>query len=131
MAVTAPASERMPVLLPLPLAGPYTYRMPPALGARPGDFVYFDPPYVPVSKTAFFTGYSKGGFGPADQERLRDVFQELERRGCFVMLSNSGSRVVRKLYAGYDIVTIPARRAINSKVTARGPVDEVVVRSYE
>lgn len=101
------------------------------LRARPGDFVYFDPPYVPVSRTAFFTDYSKGGFGAQDQERLSDVFRELEKRGCRVMLSNSGSRVVRKLYAGYDVVTIQARRAINSKATARGPVTEVVIRSYE
>jgi DNA adenine methylase len=95
-----------------------------------GDFVYFDPPYVPVSATAFFTNYAAEGFGPADQVRLRDVFAALDERGCRVMLSNSGTPPVLDLYARWNVTTVSARRAINSKATARGPVPEVIVRNY-
>lgn len=98
--------------------------------AEKGDFVYFDPPYVPLSVTASFTAYTEGGFGPAEQESLRDVFAKLARRGCRVMLSNSGTPVVRELYRDFHVTPVSARRAINSKKTARGPVTEVVVRSW-
>lgn len=98
--------------------------------ARAGDFVYFDPPYVPISDTAFFTSYGCDGFGMAEQELLRDVFVQLDRRGCRVMLSNSGSFEVLKLYAGFDVVQVQARRSINSKAEKRGPVTEVVIRNY-
>ena len=98
--------------------------------ARPGDFAYFDPPYLPVSDTAFFTDYAREGFGKAEQELLRDVFVQLDKRGCKVMLSNSGNLEVLALYKGYDVTTVRARRSINSRTTARGPVTEVVVRNY-
>lgn len=98
--------------------------------ARAGDFVYFDPPYMPVSPTSSFTDYATEGFGRPEQELLRDVFVQLDRRGCRVMLSNSGNLELLKLYAGYDVTTLLARRSINSKTDARGPVTEVVIRNY-
>ncbi|MBN1202173.1 MAG: DNA adenine methylase [Anaerolineae bacterium] len=98
--------------------------------AGAGDFVYFDPPYVPLSATASFTSYAAGDFGPDDQRRLADVFGALAARGCRVMLSNSDTPLVRDLYAGFDLRTVQARRAINSRRNGRGPVDEVVVRNY-
>jgi DNA adenine methylase len=98
--------------------------------ARRGDFIYFDPPYMPVSPTSSFTDYATDGFGPAEQELLRDVFVQLDRRGCKVMLSNSGNLELLKLYAGYDVTTLQARRSINSKADARGPVTELVIRNY-
>jgi DNA adenine methylase len=98
--------------------------------ARPGDFIYFDPPYVPVSQTASFTAYACEGFGRAEQELLRDIFVQLDRRGCRVMLSNSGNLEVLALYRGFDVTTLSARRSINSKIDARGPVTEVVIRNY-
>ncbi len=98
--------------------------------ARPGDFVYFDPPYVPVSATANFTGYTRGAFGPADQEELAQVFRALDGRGCQVMLSNSDTPDARRLYAGFRIERLNARRAINSKADRRGPVGELVVLNY-
>jgi DNA adenine methylase len=102
-----------------------------ALGrARAEDFVYFDPPYVPVSATANFTGYTSGGFDEQQQRRLASCFRELDRRGCFVMLSNSSSPLVEQLYRGYRTETVPARRAINSNGHRRGKVDEVVVLNY-
>jgi DNA adenine methylase len=98
--------------------------------AKPGDFVYLDPPYEPVSETASFTAYAQEGFGRQDQMRLRDVYAELDRRGCRLMLSNSDVPFIRDLYARWDIKRIHASRAINSDATKRGPVPEVVVRNY-
>lgn len=99
--------------------------------ARRGDFVYLDPPYVPASPTANFTAYGAGGFGVGDQERLRDLFAELDSRGCFLMLSNSDTPLVRELYAPWAKTTtiVSARRSINSRGQGRGAVHEVVVRN--
>lgn len=98
---------------------------------RPSDFVYFDPPYAPVSPTANFTSYAEGGFGLAEQELLRDVFVELDRRRCKVMLSNSDTPLIHELYKGFRIDRVAAPRAINCNAKKRGPVTEVVVRNYE
>jgi DNA adenine methylase len=99
--------------------------------ARAGDLVYFDPPYVPVSKTASFTGYTRGAFAQADQEELARVYRALDERGCLLMLSNSDTPLARKLYAGFAIHRLDARRNINSKADRRGPVGELVVLNYE
>lgn len=98
--------------------------------AKKGDFVYFDPPYHPLSPTANFTSYTSGSFSPADQERLAEVFDKLARRGCLVMLSNSDTEFIRALYADYQVSTVSALRAINCKGTGRGKVSEVVVTNY-
>jgi DNA adenine methylase len=98
---------------------------------RPGDFVYLDPPYEPVSETASFTAYAAGdGFSRADQTRLRDVFAELDRRGARLMLSNSDVPFIRELYARWRIDVVAAPRAINCDARGRGLVSEVVVRNY-
>lgn len=94
------------------------------------DFVYLDPPYVPVSATSNFTGYSEAGFGDADQVRLRDAFVAADRTGAKVMLSNSDAPRVHDLYAGYVIDRVSVGRSINSKASARGSVTEVIVRNY-
>lgn len=98
--------------------------------AQPGDFVYFDPPYVPVSATANFTAYNRHGFGPDDQRRLRDVFAALAERGVRAMLSNSDTALVRELYAGFRVEQVFAARAVNSKANGRGKVAEVLVMNY-
>lgn len=98
--------------------------------AKPGDFVYFDPPYVPVSDTSNFTSYARDGFGPAEQRRLRDVFGELDRRGCKLMLSNSDTDFVRDAYRAWRIDVVAAPRAVNCDARRRGKVTEVVVRNY-
>jgi len=95
--------------------------------AMRGDTVYFDPPYVPLSDTAAFTAYTKGGFGAGAQERLRDVARKLADRGVHVLLSNSDTPEVRKLYKGFKLVKVEARRAINSKGGKRGPVGELLI----
>ena len=98
--------------------------------ARPGDFIYFDPPYEPVSSTSNFTSYARDGFSQEDQVRLRDVFTELDRRGCKLMLSNSDVPFIRELYQRFFIDVVAAPRAINCNAKKRGPVSEVVVRNY-
>ena len=98
--------------------------------AKPGDFVYFDPPYEPISPTASFTSYARNGFSQEDQERLRDVYKALDRRGCKLMLSNSDVPFIRNLYGTYNIDTVAAPRAINCDPTKRGKVSELLVRNY-
>jgi DNA adenine methylase len=98
--------------------------------AKPGDFVYFDPPYEPVSSTSNFTSYARDGFSRDDQVRLRDTFEALDRRGCKLMLSNSDVPFIRDIYANFDVTTVAAPRAINCDASKRGKVSEVVVRNY-
>ena len=95
--------------------------------AQAGDFIYFDPPYVPLNATSSFTSYSKYGFSHADQVRLAETFRRLDERGCIVMLSNSSAPVVRELYNGFLMKEITARRSINSKADGRGPVTELLI----
>jgi len=96
--------------------------------AKAGDFVYFDPPYVPLSNTSSFTSYTAAGFGEAEQRRLRDTARRLKDRGVRVLLSNSSAPSVRELYAeGFRITEVAAARAINSKASARGTVVELLI----
>jgi DNA adenine methylase len=103
--------------------------------ARKGDFVYFDPPYVPLSETSQFTSYAasegKAVFDEDDQIQLADLFTKLARRGCHVMLSNSDCEFVRRLYRRFWIYSVKARRSINCKADRRGGISEAVVLSYE
>lgn len=95
-----------------------------------GGFVYLDPPYDPVSDTASFTGYNKGGFDRAEQIRLKECCDVLTQRGVKFLLSNSATAFIRELYAGYTIRTVYAKRAINSDADKRGAVQEVLIRNY-
>jgi DNA adenine methylase len=94
------------------------------------DFVYFDPPYHPISLTSRFTEYNRYAFNEADQIRLRDTFAQLAARGVKVMLSNSDCPFIRDLYQGFNIHTILAARSINSNAEKRGKITEVLVTSY-
>jgi DNA adenine methylase len=98
--------------------------------AQERDFIYFDPPYHPLSATANFTGYDRDGFGEADQRQLRDVFAALGERGARAMLSNSDTPFIRELYADFRVEQVYAARAVNSKANGRGKVAEVIVRNY-
>lgn len=101
--------------------------------AKKGDFVYFDPPYYPVSKTASFTSYTADAFLEKEQAELRDTFVELHKRGCFVMLSNSDTPFINKLYSGIKgvkVSKVAAGRAINSNAAKRGKINEVLVTNY-
>ena len=94
------------------------------------DFVYFDPPYNPMSKTSSFTSYQAGGFSFKDQELLRNEFKRLSDLGCNVMLSNSDTPLINELYKEFNIQKIYAARSINSKGSGRGKVPEVVITNY-
>jgi DNA adenine methylase len=98
-----------------------------AADAARGDFVYFDPPYDPVTKTANFTSYTQGAFGDDDQRALAELAKALVARGVRVMLSNSDTPFVRTLYRGLTIDRVKCPRAINSDASRRGDVDEVIV----
>ncbi len=103
--------------------------------ARRGDFLYFDPPYAPLSGTALFTSYTSGGFDDGQQVRLQETVIELAARGCHVVLSNSTAPIIERLYdsneparkVGLRAYRIPARRAINSNGACRGAVLEYLV----
>ena len=97
------------------------------LYAQPGDVVYFDPPYVPVSVSSNFTSYHANGFGIEDQVQLANVYSELTERGVLAILSNSYTETVLALYKRYDIHLAPATRMINSNASRRGKLLEVIV----
>jgi DNA adenine methylase len=93
----------------------------------PGDFVYLDPPYDPVSPTASFASYTADGFGWEDQRRLAAECAALNRRGVRFLLSNSATPRVRELYRAFEQRTVRAPRHINSRADGRGHVDELLV----
>lgn len=103
--------------------------------AGAGDFLYVDPPYAPLSDTSNFTAYTSPRFGPEEQQALQRMVIALSQRGCHVLLSNSTAPTIADLYdtntdardAGLRALRVPARRAINSNATRRGPVDEYVI----
>jgi DNA adenine methylase len=99
--------------------------------AQTGDFVYFDPPYHPLSSTAYFTAYTSGAFNEQEQLRLFDIFTELDRRGCLVMLSNSATPFIEALYDDYPRTKVTAKRVINCQSAKRGDVHELVIRNYQ
>lgn len=98
--------------------------------AGASDFVYLDPPYVPLTPTANFTRYTPGQFRPADQDRLAAVVRDLDARGVFVLLSNSDTPAVRDLYRGFRVTTVYAPRNINSKAGGRQPIAELAIANY-
>ncbi len=95
--------------------------------AQRGDFIYLDPPYVPLSTTSNFTTYTADGFTLDDHRELAATARSLVGRGVHVMLSNSDVPFVRDLYKGFTINTVRCNRAINSKAGGRGGVDEVII----
>jgi DNA adenine methylase len=94
------------------------------------DFVYFDPPYQPLNKTSSFTGYTYQGFNFNEQVRLYNVFMKLTGKGVKVMLSNSYSDEIRKLYSKFNIITVDAKRYINSVGTGRTGAKELIITNY-
>jgi len=107
--------------------------------AEGGDFLYFDPPYAPLSRTANFTSYTSPRFDAADHVRLQQVVVELATRGCAVLVSNSTAAEIGALYersadahtAGLHAFRVAARRAVNSKASRRGPVDEFLITNIQ
>ena len=99
--------------------------------AQKGDFVYLDPPYYPLSKTSSFTKYTKYDFTEKDQKELSKIFKELDKKGCFVMLSNSNTDFIKELYKDYKIIEVHANRAINSNGNGRKKAKiEVLIKNF-
>ncbi|MEM8719543.1 MAG: DNA adenine methylase [Cyanobacteria bacterium P01_G01_bin.39] len=102
--------------------------------AKQGAFIYFDPPYHPLSNTSSFTGYSMRGFGEAEQTRLKALCDDLIAKGCQVLASNSASPFIKSLYddSNYETVEVKATRAINTVAAKRGRINELLIYSkYE
>ena len=106
--------------------------------AGAGDFVYCDPPYAPLSRTSRFASYTADGFTAFDQRRLQQAVVAACRRGASVVVSNSSAPEIVTVYssreareAGLSIYRVPARRAINSRASSRGPVDELVISNVK
>lgn len=98
--------------------------------AKKGDFIYFDPPYYPLKNKNSFTNYTKDSFMEKEQEKLAEVFINLDRKGCLVMLSNSDTKFIKDLYHKYNIKLVQATRMINSDGKNRGKINEIVVTNY-
>lgn len=99
-------------------------------GVKESDFVYFDPPYIPLSSTANFTSYTEDGFSFEDQKRLRDTFFRLSSIGAHVMLSNSDTPLTRELYANANIHEVSVLRNISSNAKTRGKIGELIITNY-
>lgn len=100
-------------------------------GIRKGAFVYFDPPYMPISSSSSFTGYTESGFGEDKQRELKELCDKLDKKGIKFLQSNSDCEFIRELYSDYRIKTIKAKRSINSKGNSRGEINEVLIYNYE
>lgn len=98
--------------------------------AKKDDFIYFDPPYYPLENGKNFTTYTKNVFLEKEQKKLADVFKKLDKKKCFVMLSNSDTKLIKDLYKDYNIKIVKATRMINCDSTKRGKINEVVVTNY-
>jgi len=94
------------------------------------DFIYFDPPYQPISDTSNFTSYQKTDFSEKDQEKLANVFKKLDSKNCKVMLSNSEHPLIKKLYDGYNTKIVKAKRMISCNGKGRGAINELVIRNF-
>ena len=97
--------------------------------AREGDFVYFDPPYIPLSQTANFTSYAQEDFSYEDQVMLSDICRALDEKGVYFIASNSFHETVKDLYQGFEIIEIKARRAINSHGDKRQAISEALIHN--
>ncbi len=96
---------------------------------KPGDFVYFDSPYIPISETANFANYTKDGFSLEDHRRLAELFRRMDSMGVYVMLSNHNVPLVHELYSGFHIDVIDVRRSINRDASKRVG-KEVIITNY-
>jgi DNA adenine methylase len=91
------------------------------------SFVYLDPPYMPISSSSSFTGYTEGGFGYDKQVELKEECDKLNSKGVHFLQSNSDCEEIRELYKDYRIKVVKAKRAINSDAKKRGQINEVLI----
>ena len=98
--------------------------------ATAGDFVYLDPPYIPIDVTSSFTSYHSLGFGINDQTRLAEQMENLRALGVNAMCSNSDTPLTRETYRNFNLQTIQAPRMVSAKASGRGSVSELVITNY-
>jgi DNA adenine methylase len=98
--------------------------------AAAGDFIYMDPPYLPIGKYSDFKRYTKEQFYESDHRKLAEVFRDLAKRGCFVLLSNSHHEKIARLFAGYYQATVSVPRYVNCKGQGRGKINELLISNY-
>lgn len=94
----------------------------------PPDFVYCDPPYIPLTETSDFTAYTMGGFGLDKHLLLAHVAQRVKKAGAYVLMSNSSAARTREVYEDFEQIEVSARRAVNCDAKKRGPVTELLLR---
>jgi DNA adenine methylase len=97
---------------------------------KKNDFIYLDPPYHPIDETANFTEYTNTGFDSLEQNRLANLFKDLDHRGCKIILSNSDTNLVRDLYKKFKIFEVDVLRSINSKPNRRSGYNELIIRNF-
>lgn len=102
------------------------------------SFVYFDPPYRPISKTSGFVAYSKDSFNDEHQKQLADFYNTLDMQGAYLMLSNSNPKAINEediffeeIYEGHTLNEVYASRCINSDATKRCAISELLITNYE
>lgn len=95
--------------------------------AKKGDFVFFDPPYYPVGQYADFTRYTKDFFYKQDHEILAEVFEQLDKKGIFVLMTNSNTAYTQQLYKAYPTKVIKTKRLISSRSSTREGEDMIIV----
>lgn len=100
-------------------------------------FIYFDPPYRPISSSAAFTAYNKSNFNDAEQYRLKEFYKKMVDGGCHVLLSNSDGTAydpdntyLDELYEDFIIQRVFAKRSISCSGNKRGPIPELLIRNY-
>jgi DNA adenine methylase len=100
--------------------------------AKKDDFIYFDPPYYSLKENQSFTKYHSSNFGQPDHQKLAEIFKELDKKGCYVLISNSDTQYIRTLYKEYEknIIIVAANRNINCKGALRKPVNELLIKNY-
>lgn len=99
-------------------------------GIKKGDFVYFDPPYDDLDSKNSFKSYTKFGFNKENQIQLSNLFKKLSNLGVNCMLSNHETDLIKSLYSDFNIIKVKASRLINSKVTGRKAINEVLIKNY-
>jgi DNA adenine methylase len=98
--------------------------------AKKGDLVYFDPPYIPLSATASFASYAKEGFSEKDQRELAKVIAALTKRGVYVVLSNSDTKLSRQIFGDLNLFAVPVGRSISANGASRSKVNELIGTNY-
>jgi DNA adenine methylase len=98
--------------------------------AKSGDFVYFDPPYIPIDATSSFTSYHADGFSLDDQKRLAALLVELKNRNIKALCSNSDTELTRGIYSESNMKVIQAPRMVSAKSSGRGLINELVISNY-